>query len=203
MLFIAHRINTRNELQHVPTSYGVEIDIRDTPSGDLILQHDPFPNITTAERFIDWLTHYSHAFLILNIKSEGIEWRVKELLQTHNITEYMFLDCTIPMIQKMITKGETNIAIRYSEVEPIELAQQFIGKVKWLWVDCFTNYPSLSFTKQEKDQVLSKFKLCLVSPTLQGRSVTEWQAGLPDSTQFDAVCEKIYNAKYWLKDVQK
>ena len=113
------------------------------------------------------------------------------------------------MIQKLIAAGEHNIAIRYSEVEPIELAEKFVGKVKWLWVDCFNKYPSLSFTKpdgstyfqREKDQVLSHFKLCLVSPTLQSRPVDEWQAGLPDSTQFDAVCEKLYNAKYWLKDV--
>ena len=101
------------------------------------------------------------------------------------------------MIQKLISAGEDRIAIRYSEVEPIALGASFVGKVKWLWVDCFTKYPDISEATRD---VLNMFKVCLVSPTLQGRPTTEWQAGL-HLVPFDAVCEKLYNAKYWLKDV--
>lgn len=40
MQFIAHRINTIDELKIVPENLGVEVDLRDY--GDrLILQHDP------------------------------------------------------------------------------------------------------------------------------------------------------------------
>ena len=51
MLFIAHRINTINELKYIPLEYGVEIDIRDKDN-DLILQHDPFKD---GELFEDYL----------------------------------------------------------------------------------------------------------------------------------------------------
>lgn len=187
MLFIAHRINTAAQLQQIPHEYGVEIDLRDTVDERLILQHDPFKD---GEDFDDWLAHYNHAFLILNIKTEGIEWKVIEKMQAHKITEYMFLDCSIPMIMKLIAKGEYNIAIRYSEVEPIELAQQFIGKAKWLWVDCFTSYPNL------QHPICKQFKICLVSPSLQGRNDEIAES----KEHIDAVCEKIYNKKRWLKE---
>jgi hypothetical protein len=186
MLFIAHRINTATQLQQIPLDCGVEIDLRDKQDGTLILQHDPYSD---GENFDDWLAHYKHAFLILNIKSEGIEWKVLEKIKAHAITEYMFLDCSIPMIMKLIAKGESNIAIRYSEVEPIELAQRFLGNVKWLWVDCFTKYPKLD------NELCKKFKICLVSPALQGRDEEVYL-----EEKFDAVCEKIYNRKRWLKE---
>ena len=41
MEFIAHRINTIEELKQVPTEYGVELDLRDFGER-LVLQHDPF-----------------------------------------------------------------------------------------------------------------------------------------------------------------
>ena len=193
MLFVAHRINTIKELQQIPTNFGVEIDLRDS-SERLILQHDPFSN---GELFEDWLAYYKHAFLILNIKSEGIEWKVLELLKLHNITQYMFLDCSVPMIMKLIKAGESNIAIRYSEVEPIDLAARFINKVKWLWVDCFTQFPPF---EAEMMNVMSHFQLCLVSPSLQNRAINEDDKQFCSSIQFHAVCEKIYNAKQWLKE---
>jgi hypothetical protein len=41
MKFVAHRINTVEELLATPKKYGVEVDIRDYKE-KLILQHDPF-----------------------------------------------------------------------------------------------------------------------------------------------------------------
>ena len=41
MKFIAHRINTVEELKKIPTEYGVELDLRDRGER-LILQHDPW-----------------------------------------------------------------------------------------------------------------------------------------------------------------
>ncbi|MDG0794535.1 hypothetical protein OMP38_29615 [Cohnella ginsengisoli] len=64
MEYIAHRINTVAELKMVPHEYGVELDLRDY--GDrLILQHDPF---TDGEDFEEYLKHYQHGTMILNIK---------------------------------------------------------------------------------------------------------------------------------------
>jgi hypothetical protein len=38
--------------------------------------------------------------------------------------------------------------------------------VDWVWVDCFTRFP---LSKEDADRLLqAEFKLCLVSPELQG-----------------------------------
>ena len=116
MEFIAHRINTIEELLSLPNHYGVEIDLRDR--GDrIILQHDPFKE---GESFEEYLSHYKHKTLILNIKSERIEFKILELLKKYNIQNYFFLDSSFPMIYTLSEQGETNIAARFSEFESLE-----------------------------------------------------------------------------------
>jgi uridine kinase len=189
MLFIAHRINTINELKQVPLYYGVEIDLRDY-NDELILQHDPYIK-EPITKFEDWLKHYSHSLIILNIKSEGIEYKVLESIKKYNITEYFFLDSSIPMINKLINKGENNIAIRYSELEPIEFVNNFRGKCKWLWIDCFTDFPEIN------SDITKGYKTCLVSPSLQGRSSEGLisRFNISEIKCIDAICEKNYNIK--------
>lgn len=95
MKFIAHRINTVEELKKIPTEYGVELDLRDRGER-LILQHDPFKD---GEDFEEYLKHYHHGLMILeNIKSERIEHRVLELVHKYNVREYFLLDSSFPMI---------------------------------------------------------------------------------------------------------
>ncbi len=77
MEFIAHRINTIEELKKVPNEYGVELDLRDY-GNKLILQHDPF---VEGEDFEEYLKYYNHGTMILNIKSERIEYRVLDLIK--------------------------------------------------------------------------------------------------------------------------
>ncbi len=185
MLTIAHRVNTIAELRHVPPECGVEIDLRDR--GDrLILQHDPF---TDGENFADWLAHYRHAHLILNVKSERIEHRVLELIHGQGIEHYFLLDCSFPMIRLLSGLGERRIAVRFSEHEPIESALAWSGKVNWCWIDCFTRMP---LTASSYDRLKASFKLCAVSPELQGRpvaSIAEYAESLRPYP-LDAVCTK-------------
>ena len=137
MEFIAHRINTIEELKKVPNEYGVELDLRDY--GDkLILQHDPF---TDGEKFEEYLKHYHHGTMILNIKSERIEYRVLELLSKYKIENYFFLDSSFPMIYLLSKSFEKNIALRFSEIEGLDTIIAMSEKVKWIWVDCFTKLP--------------------------------------------------------------
>ena len=185
MLFIAHRINTAAELKNIPRNFGVEIDLRDF--GDkIVLQHDPYIKIE-AEDFEKWLDDYNHALIICNIKSEGIEWRILDILNKRGIDNFFFLDSSLPMIMKLQKAGEKRIAVRYCEVEPPECAMQFVGKCEWLWVDCFSQYPHIS------DEMKEKFKVCLVGPTLQSHNWVikdEWKNNF-------AVCDKKYNSYKW------
>lgn len=195
MIFISHRINTIQDLKNTPKSYGIEIDLRDYQDR-LILQHDPFKD---GENFEDFLLHYDHGTMILNIKSERIEYRVLELLKKYNIKEYFFLDSSFPMIYSLLNDGINNIAVRFSEFEGIDTIQNLKNKVKWIWVDCFTELPITA----DNYNALKKmgFKFCLVSPDLQGQKekIYEYKKFLKDEgIIFDAICVKSRNIEKWL-----
>jgi len=192
--FIAHRINTLDELKKLPTEYGVELDLRDS-GNDLILQHDPFSD---GEKFSDYLKHYNHGTMILNIKSERIEHRVLELLEEYNISDYFFLDSSMPMIYLLSKLGEKKSAVRFSEIESIETVLLMADKIDWVWVDCFSRLPiDFSSYQQLKDAGL---KLCLVSPELQGRPediISYKDYLMAEGIIFDAICTKQHNIKVW------
>lgn len=195
MEFIAHRVNTVKELKQLPLECGVEIDLRDYKD-QLVLQHDPFCD---GDLFEEYLKHYRHGTIILNIKSERVEPRVLELLSRYPDIQYFFLDSSIPVMQKMINEGERNFAVRFSELESLETVLNFRQKVKWVWVDCFTVNP----LTVEVFQRLKKegFKICFVSPELLGRpeDVPVYAADLRQKgIALDAVCAKPAYHKVWV-----
>ena len=81
MIFTSHRINTIKKLNKTPKCYGVEVDLRDYKK-KIILSHDPFKS---GESFDEFLKKYDHKFLILNIKSEGIEFTILKSLKKFKI----------------------------------------------------------------------------------------------------------------------
>lgn len=195
MEYIAHRINTIAELEQTPTQYGVEIDLRDRSDGTVYIAHDPF---TIGEDFETYLEHYRHGTMILNIKSERIEFKVLELIKTYNISSYFFLDSSFPMIHLLADQGEKNVALRYSEFEGIDTLSNMQGRVSWIWVDCFTRLPIDNTLFREFKKM--GYKLCLVSPELQGRDgdIEAYKAHLAsERVQFDAICTKHYNVSRW------
>jgi hypothetical protein len=185
MLKIAHRINTIEQLKNTPVEYGVEMDLR--PDGDsIIIHHDPF---SKGEDFEEWLKHYKHSLIILNTKAEGMEERILSLMEKHAIENYFFLDLSLPFLIKYMRKGVRKIAVRFSEYEPIEFVMKFAGKVEWVWVDCFNDLP---LTKNNYQLLKTHFKICLVSPELQGYDVgriEDFKTQLADMS-IDAVCTK-------------
>lgn len=194
MDYIAHRINTIRELEQIPREYGVEIDLRDR-GDNLILQHDPFKK---GENFEDFLKNYRHGTMILNIKSEGIEARVLELVKKFGVKSYFFLDSSFPMIYRLIKKGEENIALRFSEFEGLDTIMSLAHKVMWVWVDCFTRLPIDS----ENFKLLKEagFELCLVSPDLQAHpeDIDKYRMYLAkENIVFDAICAKAHNIPRW------
>lgn len=194
MEFIAHRINTIKELEQIPKECGVEIDLRDYGER-LVLQHDPF---TGGEDFEEYLQHYNHGTMILNIKSERIEHKVLELIQKYNIQKYFFLDSSFPMIKSLVDIGESNIALRFSEFEGIDSIMIMKGKVKWVWVDCFSELPLTSLSFKQLKQL--GYKICLVSPELQlqEEKIKIYKNFLFDNEIIlDAICCKLKNIGKW------
>lgn len=185
MIRIAHRINTAAQLRDVPPEQGVEIDLRHE-GGRLILHHDPF---APGEDFEAWLAHYRHALLVLNVKCDGMEEAILSLLHARGIRDYFFLDQPIPTIVRQSRKGMKGMAVRFSEYEPAEAALRFAGLAEWVWVDCFREFP---LDGAAYALLKPRFRICLVSPELQGHS-TDRIAELKARTRgmdIDAVCTK-------------
>lgn len=190
MIIIRHRRNTHDELAEVSTEHGVEIDIR-SQGDSLVLHHEPYEAGTLFE---DWLENYRHGTLILNTKEEGLEERVLALMSKYGIEDFFFLDQSFPFLIKTARTGESRCAVRVSEFETIDTALSLAGKVQWVWVDCFTRFPlnrnSASLLKE------NGFKLCIVSPELQGRmeisDMNEIVAAMTGAGVVpDAVCTKF------------
>ena len=169
--------------------YGIEVDIRSNKN-DLIINHDPFLD---GVKFSDWLKHYKHEFLIINVKEDGLEESILEILRKADITKFFFLDQSFPSLIRISSLGYKNCAMRISEYESVETALRLKDRINWLWVDTFTK---LSLTFEEYIKLKSaNFKLCLVSPELNNGNLIDLK-NLKTFIQekkinFDAVCTKF------------
>lgn len=192
MLLFNHRVNTVKKLISTPYQFGVEIDLRSN-GDDIILHHDPF---CMGELFTEWLESYNHSGIILNVKEEGLEKKILSILSDpkfNKINNYFFLDQSFPFLVRSINNGQNQCALRYSEYESVETVLKLEGKVDWVWIDCFNHYPITA----EISTLLhnSGFKLCAVSPELQGRGSEKFihEAAiffLTGEIKIDAVCTK-------------
>lgn len=164
---------------------GVEIDLR-SRNQKIILHHDPFKS---GESFETFLKNYRHSFLILNVKEEGLEEPALELLQRYKIREYFFLDLSFPALMKLVREGIKNVAVRFSEYEPVEAAMALKGKADWLWIDCFDRFP---LNHNTCEILRNEFKLCVVSPELQGHPIEQIDLFREQMKHFaiDAICTK-------------
>ena len=164
MEVIAHRINTINKIRNLNSRFGIEVDIRSNDK-HLIIGHDPFAEYIY---FKDWLSFYKHGTLILNVKENGLEEELIKTMKYFKKENFFILDQSFPYILKTIKTGEKRCAIRLSEYESINTVLSLKDKLTWVWIDFFTKFP-IDF---ENYKTLKKynFKLCFVSPELQGHT---------------------------------
>lgn len=199
--FICHRVNDREALSHIDPLFGVEVDVRDhIKNNDLVLVHDPFQ---PGESFSSWLTDFHHATLILNIKSERTELRCVDMMRRHHITNYFFLDSSVPMIvtlDRLFRQQPVPVATRFSEIEPIESVRALRSMTQWVWMDCFTRTP-IETREQVDDLCRLERKTCWVSPELHGRweDISSHRAHLLQLDFVpDAICCKHDAIALWL-----
>jgi hypothetical protein len=186
---IKHRVNNIDDLILTPTNFGVEIDIR-TNGSELIINHDPFESGTV---FSDWLENYSHNFLVINVKEDGLEAFVLDLLKKHNVKEFFFLDQPIPSLFKSSKLWPKFCCARVSDIESIDTVLNL--NVGWAWFDSLNgdwSYMDMAFKKLSGLNV----KKCLVSPELHrldsDSEVLNLKRLIVDlEIEFDAVCTKF------------
>ena len=195
MEIIVHRINTIKKLRSIPNNFGTEIDIR-ASSSKLILSHEPFAKGDSLENY---LSEYKKGTLILNIKESGIEQNVLNLIKKYKIKSYFLLDVEFPYIFKALDKKlNKNIAVRFSEYEPINLSNKLVNRVNWIWLDTYKKFPLNS----ENLKFIKKFKSCLVCPERwnRERDIKKYYL-LMKKLKFmpDAIMTSLRCSKIWLK----
>ena len=191
MEFIIHKINTIKGLNQIPEEYGCEIDIR-TDGSKLILNHDPF---TSGDLLTDYLDEYNNGTLVLNVKESGIEDIVLEEVKKRGIKSYFLLDVEFPYLYGATKKGERNIAVRFSEKEPIENVIIFKDQIDWVWIDTITQLP----INESNHNFLKSFKTCLVCPSRWGRykDIFDYKKQI-NHFDLDCIMTDIYNVSLWI-----
>lgn len=203
MKYIAHRKNTSAELDATPEGFGVEMDLR-THNGYLTIHHDAFVPEKKCEPFEEWLLAFKRkprGTLILNVKEAGLEDRILDLMEKHNISDFFFLDQPAPYLiwsalvdETKMARMQKRMAVRVSQYEPVEAALIFAGKVNWAWIDCFDGI--LTLTGEETKKLKNAgFQLCLVSPELQAQdpihAIPKMFALMQErGIKMDAICTK-------------
>jgi hypothetical protein len=192
MIYIKHRVNKISELAGVDKNHGVEIDLRTgvSANGAIHLSHDPWMH---GDDFVPWLDEFKKQKIsgpiILNTKEDGLESRCLDLMAQYQISNFFFLDTTVPTLVKWALKqNEKRFAVRLSSVEPSESIAAFQGKVNWLWVDCFDGK---AMDTAKVGALKGKFKICLVSPELQGADSSMIASFKGLHAIADAVCTKV------------
>ncbi len=179
--FIRHRVNGLSEIGGLEPGWGAEIDLRASERG-IYLAHDPW---APGADFDEWLAAYARlpapGTLILNVKEDGLEAAAAEHCRRHGVTDFFFLDSTLPTLVRLSSGEESSahLAVRLSSYEPVALARAFAGRAGWLWIDCFEGEP---LPASVVEPLRADFKLCLVSPELQRQP-------LESIARFDALYE--------------
>ena len=134
----------------------------------------------------------------MNVKEDGLEHQLSELMQAHHIQDYFFVDQPITSLLRCDGKNAQHSSIRVSEYERPCTALKPAGKATWIWVDYFTKFP-LDGVEASSLQAVG-YKLCLVSPEIHGHdpesSIPVLRALLKqESIHPDAVC--THNPDLW------
>ena len=198
-LYIAHRQNNLknfNILKKLKFD-GIEIDLRSSDK-KIIINHDPFKK---SLDFLKKIKSFKKFFLIIDIKSYGISFKVYKYLISKKF-KFLLLNLTQPEFFEMISKGVSkNLFLRYSIYEKLNFNQKKINKINWIWVDFFENFflPKKDFLYFKK----FKKKICLTSPDLVGKPKSEIKKYIKylnsNSIKVDMVCVKQKNIGIWQK----
>ena len=151
-------------------NFGVELDIRDYNS-NLVISHDlPSSKNPPLKLFLEKINKKNkNLFLAINIKSDGLQKKLKELLQKYKICNYFVFDMSIPDCIQYI-REDINYFVRQSEYEKDLI---FYNKAKGVWLDQFNkNWINEKIILYHHN---NKKMICIVSPELHSRKYkNEW-----------------------------
>lgn len=146
--------------------HGVETDIRDC-NGSLVISHD-MPLSHNALPLKQVLETYvkigKQTMLALNVKADGLQESLKNLLAEYGVTQYVVFDMSVPDMLGYI-RQEMPVAVRMSEYED---GQSMLDSVETVWLDGFhSDWYDLELMISLLE---SGKRIFVVSPELHGRT---------------------------------
>lgn len=180
MIILSHRgywkdVNEKNQQVSFERSFslgfGTETDIRDY-KGELVISHDiADENCISVKEMLEIYNKYNNTLpLALNIKADGLQIKLKELLEEHKITNYFVFDMSVPDGLGYL-KQNMKAFTRESEYEKVP---SFYDEACGIWLDEFQEH---WITKEVIEKHIKNNKqICIVSPDLHKREyIKEWQ----------------------------
>lgn len=152
-------------------NFGTETDIRDF-NGELVISHDisDFNAISVKEFFTLYKKYNNTLPLALNIKADGLQMKLKELLDEYSIQNYFVFDMSVPDGLGYLN-NKFNVFTRQSEYEK---DPSYYNEAKGIWLDEFHHH---WITKEIiQSHIENQKQICIVSPDLHKREYkNEWQ----------------------------
>ena len=148
------------------SGFGTETDFRDY-NGELVVSHDvPLcrPELTGHDFFAIDETIGRKLPLAINVKSDGLQKILKEIIIVNKLTNYFVFDMSIPDAVQFV-KADIPIFTRQSDFEPEPyLYSDAVG----VWIDAFKD-DSWITAEIVSRHLHAKKRVCIVSPELHGR----------------------------------
>lgn len=151
--------------------FGTETDIRDF-KGELVISHDIADEkcISLKKVFEIYNKYDSTLPLALNVKADGLQAKLNELLEEYKIKNYFVFDMSVPDGLQYL-KHNIKSFTRESEYEQIP---SFYDKACGIWLDEFQGH-WINKDVIEK-HIKNNKQICIVSPDLHKREYKkEWQ----------------------------
>ena len=150
--------------------WGSELDVRDF-QGKLVVSHDPPLNADFP--FSDLLDIYKQSGctgpLAINIKADGLQTMLAEVLSAYDIKNYFVFDMSVPDALGYL-KADLRAFTRQSEYER---EPAFLGRAAGVWLDAF--HGSWADAGVIEPHLSSGRQVALVSPELHRRAyLEEW-----------------------------
>lgn len=151
--------------------FGTETDIRDY-KGELVISHDiADENCISVKEMLEIYNKYDNTLpLALNIKADGLQIKLKEILDEYKIKNYFVFDMSVPDGLQYL-KYNIKAFTRESEYEKIP---SFYDEACGVWLDEFQGH---WITKEIIEKHIRNSKqICIVSSDLHKRDYKEeWQ----------------------------
>ncbi|MGB6329379.1 MAG: hypothetical protein WBF48_10660, partial [Halarcobacter sp.] len=151
--------------------FGTETDIRDY-KGKLVISHDIADEkcMSVKEMLTIYNEHDNTLPLALNIKADGLQTKLKELLKEYKINNYFVFDMSVPDGLGYL-KQNIKAFTRESEYEK---TPSFYDEACGIWLDEFQeHWIDIEVIKRYLE---NNKQICIVSPDLHKREYKkEWQ----------------------------